>query len=217
MTADSTSWLTREGALERINGLQTELEACRSEIGTLKLQLDILATTDAITGLPNAHGMMELIEDAGHRMYRTGEPFAVMMIRVPELEGLHHDGDRDCYREAVRHAAALIVAALRQVDKVGRLDTATFVATLPALTAAGADGVLDRLTKLLHAVPMTLVDRQVIRLRPEIALVLGHDEGTTEVPVLLDVLYDGREHAAFRAPGVRPGPAASKPYEFHLT
>ncbi len=217
MTADSTSWLTREGAMERISGLQAELEACRSEIGTLKLQLAVLATTDSITGLPNVHGILELIEDAGHRMARTGEPFAVMMIRIPELEGFHARGDRDCYREAVRHAAALIVAALRQVDKVGRLDTTTFVATLPALTGSGVEGVIDRLTKLLHAVPMTLADREMIRMRPEIAVVLGQDDGTTEVPVLLDVLYDGREEAAFRVPVVRPAPAADKPHEIHLT
>ncbi len=217
MTADSISWLTREGALERISGLQAELEACRSEVGTLKLQLDILATTDSITGLPNVHGMVELIEDAGHRMARTGEPFALMMIRIPELERLHARAERGCYREAIHHAAALIVAGLRQVDKVGRLATATFVAALPALTYAGVDGVVDRLSKLLHAVPMTLADREVIRMRPEIGVVLGHDAGTTDVPVLLEVLYDAREEAVFRAPVVRPAPAADKPYEIHLT
>ncbi len=217
MTADSTSWLTREGALERISGLQAELEACRSEIGTLKLQLDILATTDSITGLPNVHGMVELMEDAGHRMARTGEPFAVMMIRIPELERLHLGGERNCSREAVRHAAALIVAGLRQVDKVGRLDTATFVATLPSLTAGGVEGVADRLTKLLHAVPMTMAGRDVIRMRPEIAVVLGHDDGTTEVPVLLDMLCEARKEAEFRSPIVRPAPAADKPYEIHLS
>ncbi len=216
MTADSTSWLTRERALERIAGLQEELEACRGEIGTLKLQLDILATTDSVTGLPNVHGMVELIEDAGHRLARTGEPFAVMMVRVPELEVIHSQGEPDVYREALRHTAALIVAGLRQVDKVGRLDTATFVATLPSLTHQGVDGVVDRLTKLLHAVPLTLADRRGFRLQPEIAVVLSREGGTVEVPVLLDFLYDGRDAAGFRAPVISEAPAADKPYEIHL-
>ncbi len=216
-TTTPTPWLTHDMALSRIAGLQQELDACRNEIGTLKLQLDILSTTDSITGLPNVHGMVELIEDAGHRLARTGEAYGVLMIRVPALEEVQSAGDPDVYREAVRHTAALIVAGLRQVDKVGRLDTATFVATLPGLTADGVDGVIDRLTKLLHAVPLAFAGSRVVRLESEIAVVLSHEHGSTEVPVLLDALYEAREQASFRTPVVVPAPAADKPYEIHLT
>lgn len=203
-------------AQAQIAGLQAELEKCRAEIGNLKLQLDILSTTDSISGLPNVHGMIDIAEDASARMSRTGEPFGLMMIRVPELEQINAGPERDLYRDAVRHSAALVVAALRQVDRVGRLDTSTFLAVLPALTAEGAGTVVGRLSTLLGSVPLAFESGETVRLRPEIAVVLAAPDGSGEVPVLLDVLYDAREEAEFETPVVVQAPAADRPHEIHI-
>ena len=208
--------LTPEDAAERIRDLQAELIETRNELGDLKLQLDILSTTDALTGLPNIHGMVDLIEDLTARITRNGEPFGIMMIHVPELVTLAAEESDENYRESVRHAAGLVVAGLRQLDRVGRIDSATFLVTLPQLRAQGVDAVVDRIAKMLHSVPLSFPDGASMRLRPEIGVVVSHPNATKDTPALLDALWDARDQAGFGSPCVVAAPDASKPYEIHL-
>ena len=110
-----------------------------------------------------------------------------------------------------------MVAGLRQLDRVGRIDSGTFLVTLPQLRAQGVDTVVDRLSKTLHSVPLTFPDGSAVRLRPEIGVVVSHPQATKEVPVLLDVLWDARDEARFGSPTVVAAPDASKPYELHIS
>ncbi len=209
--------LQPEEAVDRIRDLQSELIDCRHELGDLKLQLDILSSTDALTGLPNVNGMVDLIEDLTARIRRNGEPFGIMMVHIPEIATLAREHDDDVYREGLRHAAGLVAAGLRQLDRVGRIDVGTFLVTMPQLRAQGVDAVVDRVSKTLHSVPMTFADGSSMRMRPEIGVVVSHQQTTKEVPVLLDALWDAQEQARFGAPSVVAAPDSTKPYEIHIS
>ncbi len=186
-------------ARDQVRDLQAELAVYRFEVGTLQLQLDVMSTLDPITGLPNLHGMVELIDAAVHRRRRKSEPFAVMTVRIPRIIEIRENQGADAYHGALRHAGALITAGLRQMDRVGRLDEATFLAVLPDTAAAGVGVITERLERMLLAVPIDFGSRTV-RLLPEISIVLCREDGSVESPELLDLLYEARDQSAFGKP-----------------
>ena len=200
MSTEPTTREPSEAASARIRDLESELAVSKFEIGTLRLQLDVMSTLDPITGMPNLHGMVELIDGAVHRRERMGEAFGVMTVRFPVLTDIRDRFGTDAYHGALRHAGALITAGLRQIDRVGRLDETTFLAVLADLNAQGVPSVTDRLERMLLQVPLTFGESEVIRLLPELSVVLSRKDGAIESPTLLDLLYEAREQSEFGRP-----------------
>lgn len=130
--------------------LREELDRCREALAETRLELEVLGATDGASGLPNRRGVIDAIEDVGNRLDRTGEGYAVLHVAVPVLATLGSD-DRV---EGVRHVAALLTAALRGVDRIGRFDDASFVAILSEADAAGVAVVARRLSVALGSLPL---------------------------------------------------------------
>ena len=187
-------------AASRIRELESELAVCKVELGNMKLQLDVMTTTDPVTGLPNLHGIVELIEDATHRRYRSGECFGVLAVRIKSLEDIYGRLGTPAFKEATRHVGALIAAGLRQVDRVGRLDNTTFVGVMPELDADGVSAVLDRIETTLTASPLTFGADEVIAIEPELSVVLSPKVGQAAPAAIIDAMFDAREKSG---PGAR--------------
>ena len=90
-------------------------------------QLRHVASHDALTGLPNRAGFLELVEDALQRA--EGLPIAVVKFRPahPHLLDNLHPGDRD---EVLSGVAARISASLRPGDHLARVSEVTFAAVV---------------------------------------------------------------------------------------
>jgi diguanylate cyclase (GGDEF)-like protein len=146
---------------ERIGALEAELEAIRAHVAELQLQLEVLSATDPLTGLANRAGMADHVEQALHRLARTGEPFAVMSIGIDALEAVLATHGELAHSAAVAHVAALLAAGLRAVDRVGRTEVAAFLVGLAELTADRAFVVERRVRTLLGAVPLEVGGAEV--------------------------------------------------------
>jgi diguanylate cyclase (GGDEF)-like protein len=109
---------------------------------------------DGLTGMLNRRGTEELLAEQLQRSLRSGEPFVVMMLDLDHFKSIndrlgHAGGDL-----ALQHAAAVLHAALRKVDRLGRFGGEEFLALLPAITLAEAQGVAERLRTQLAAAPL---------------------------------------------------------------
>lgn len=137
-----------EAATDVVARLEARVYELEDEVAHLNLQLAILSSTDAVTGLANRTGMADSIEMALYRLQRMAEPFAVVGVRFPGLNELGHDRV-----EAVRDLGALIAASLRNVDRVGRLDDSTFAVVLANVPADHVATVTDRTRSLIGSLP----------------------------------------------------------------
>jgi GGDEF domain-containing protein len=156
--------------------------------------LEVLGAVDGASGLPNRRGVIDAIEDAGNRLDRTGEGYAVLHVSVPVLATLGSD-DR---LEGVRHVGALLTAALRGVDRIGRFDDTSFVAILAEADAAGVAVVARRLSAALGALPLRTGGGE-LPVELGFAAVVAGARPAPAVDELVGVLVD----AALRA---EPGP-----------
>ncbi len=169
---------TLDEAKSQIADLQSELEKALFESGVLRLQLDMLSSTDTLTGMPNLNGIAQALEKAAARADRSGEPFGLMSIEIPVLEKLREE-DPEEHEDAVRHAGAMITACLRRLDTVGRLEEGAFLVVLPMLGPEGVKAVTQRSERLLLQTPVA-VGEEALRLTPAFTIVLSNPDGPNE-------------------------------------
>lgn len=170
------------------------------EVGLLRLQLDTLSTTDGITGLLNRNGIVDAIETALQRLHRFGEPFAVICVVLPvlrEVLGAHPAETED----VLRHVAALLRAALRQLDRVGRLDETTFLAVMSAVGTTTYEAPLRRLRSILQALPIAAGGRRY-EPEPRFAVVLVERPGAPCAQEVLSLVRRAISEATVDGPAV---------------
>lgn len=191
----------------RIAQLEESIHGLEFDNGVLRLQFDVLTSTDIVTGLPNLVGMMEIVDNALARQSRSGEPFGLMSVEIPVLSEFDNAGDAATAQAALRHCGALIRAGLRDLDSVGRVDERSFLVTLPMLdrgqteagVLAGIETVIGRIGHLLSAVPFR-VDDLAIHLQPVISVVVTSAETAAGAAVLIERLFAARQLAAVGQP-----------------
>ncbi len=169
---------------EIVAKLTDRVAELEDEVAHLNLQLAILSSTDAITGLANRTGLADSIEMALYRLQRMAEPFAVVGVRFPGLEALGADR-----LDAVRDLGALIAASLRNVDRVGRLDETTFAVVLANVPADHVATVTDRTGALLGSLPASVgVDAELEATMVAVSVV--DTDANRSVVEILDRLED---------------------------
>jgi diguanylate cyclase (GGDEF)-like protein len=113
-------------------------------------ELEQLATTDPLTGLPNRRRAMDALETAFLESRRYGHALSVAMIDVDHFKEVndsfgHAEGDR-----VLKEIAAVVASALREVDVAGRYGGEEFVMVLPETPPEGAEIVAERLRSLVE-------------------------------------------------------------------
>ncbi len=184
-----------EEATARIDALEAELQEVLFNNGVLRLQLDMLASTDIVTGLPNANGLLEVLEKAVARHARSGETFAVMFVGISALERVAERFGKEGLEDALRHAGALVGACLRRLDTVGRIDEEGLLAVMPMLEERGVPAVIARIEHILETVPMVFDDEDAIRLVPSFAVVISGPAASIDPPAMMRELVAARQAA----------------------
>ncbi len=157
--------------------------------------LQVIATTDSLTGIANRRKLIAIGDQETRRAQRYGKPLSVLMIDVDRFKQIndrwgHPSGDR-----VICHIADQLRNTLRTVDSFGRLGGEEFAAILPETDAAGAALVAERLRAAIETSESARSDDgQVIRHTASIGAV-------TLAPQDIDfeVLLQRADRALYRA------------------
>ncbi|MCX2861488.1 diguanylate cyclase [Paucibacter sp. PLA-PC-4] len=111
----------------------------------LELELQRLATTDALTGVANRRSFIEQAERELERARRHGLPLALVMMDIDHFkrinDSLGHAGGDAAIRQVVQACAQLV----RRLDVIGRLGGEEFALLLPQTELAAAQPLVERL------------------------------------------------------------------------
>ena len=116
-----------------------------------RAELQRLATTDALTELPNRRSLLQRLEEELARHRRSGAPFSCALAdvdhfkRVNDLFG-HPEGDR-----VLKQVARVLRGSLRLHDLVGRYGGEEFLVLLPATDLEAAKPAVERLRASVQA------------------------------------------------------------------
>ncbi len=183
-------------ALARISDLEGRLEAANREIGVLRLQLDLLATTDPMTGLVNERGVFERIEQVAAESAHTRSSFVVLSVDLPQLGSIAETHSRELYEEATKHLAALVGATARDFDAVGRMNDGGLLVVMPRAGEEVAMGLISELADVLEPA----ASDGVRPLTPLFAAVVFETSRPLAVPQVLQLVTEARQRAAAGEP-----------------
>lgn len=200
MNSDAAQGETAEARIAR---LEERLAEAEGDNGVLRLQLDMLTSTDIVTGLPNSNGIAGHLQKAAARYSRSGEAFAMMHIGFPAFARIGEKHGRHALEDAMRHAGSLVGAAVRQLDTVGRIDEEGLVCVMPMMSDDGVTPVVNRVERVLESTPMLIEDEEEVYLVPEFTIVICSTAARVDPPAIMNRLLEVRNQAAPGSPVVR--------------
>ena len=178
----------REALLEQARRNNARLRALNEE-------LEILASTDALTGVCNRRHVDRTL--AEQMALRESRPFAVslLLLDIDHFKGINDEHGHEVGDEVLRRVALTLLATLRPADVVGRYGGEEFLIALVGVAPSTAMGVAERVRGALGAIELEH-EGKAVRVSASIG-VAGIDEGAPSVPV--HDLVRGADVAMYRA------------------
>lgn len=192
-----------DDAAARIIQLEERLAEAEADNGVMRLQLDMLTATDIVTGLPNSNGIAAQLQKAAARYSRSGEAFGLMHVGFPAFERISEERGRRALEEAMRHAGALVGAAVRQLDTVGRIDESGLVCVMPMMSDDGVTPVVNRVERVLDSTPLQFDDDEELYLVPAFTVVICSTAARVDPAVVMNRLVESKGEALPGKPVIR--------------
>jgi diguanylate cyclase (GGDEF)-like protein len=111
----------------------------------LEFELERLASTDSLTGLPNRRYFLEVANREVERMRRFLVPASVIMIDLDHFKDVNDTYGHAAGDEVLRVTCRTFKRSLREIDVLARLGGEEFVVMLPETNAEGASSAAEKL------------------------------------------------------------------------
>ncbi|SDG48690.1 diguanylate cyclase [Roseospirillum parvum] len=180
-----------------------------TEREAVEARLRQLADTDGLTGLLNRRAFMESLEALAGQARRYGRPLSLLTIDADHFKRINDTHGHPAGDAVLVHLAALVRAALRDCDQIGRLGGEEFAALLPETDAEGALRLADRLLETVRTTPADIPSGPSISFTVSlgVATLGGPEESTESLLQRADqALYGAKAGGRDRAVAA-PGPA----------
>ena len=194
---NETNWtLTTKVPLRDSNGVVVGLMGITREINELKraeIDLQHMATHDALTGLPNRYLMTDRLIQILAQGERAGRVFAVLFIDVDEFKTINDLRGHEFGDLVLQAVAARLSQTVRGSDTVARIGGDEFVVILEPLTHRDNVGlVADKILRSIRR-PVTIA-RHRVRLTVSIGISLFPDNGSDA-----ELLLGAADYAMYQA------------------
>lgn len=146
--------LHMSGAPMRLRGEIAFSVTALQDIGELRR----LATTDALTGLPNRTAVIDAFARERLLADRHGTSLALALIDFDGFKGINDTHGHAKGDEVLRRGATAITAALRATDLVARWGGEELVAVFPRTDAAGARNAVETALAAVRALELAGAD-----------------------------------------------------------
>jgi len=160
--SESLEQLSIYDQISRLNNelvnLQRDLMKKNNELERLNRTIQMLATTDMLTGQNNRMGFFDKGEQQVAQAMRYHRPLSAMMFDVDQFKTINDTYGHLVGDKALAELAARCHSALRKVDILGRYGGDEFVILLPETASAGARVVAERIRQAVSQ-PLQIADR----------------------------------------------------------
>lgn len=156
-------------------------------------QLEVLATTDPLTGLFNRRHFLTTLDAEWSRFQRYHRSVSVLMVDIDHFKSINDRFGHAVGDEAIKAVAEICTRGKRKSDVVGRVGGEEFAVLLPETTLSRARTVAERIRKRAEALTLRADDRPV-----PLTVSVGVAEALTSMPGI-DALIKAADAALYRA------------------
>jgi diguanylate cyclase (GGDEF)-like protein len=179
--------------LQRSLDLQQELSA---ELQRQNQELEHLARTDKLTGLPNRRAFDESLDRELARSVRVGSPVSLILIDVDRFKNcndIYGHSAGDCVLQKV---GQIIRETIRTVDIPARYGGEEFAVIMPHTDGPGALTVAERIRRAIAATPVDF-EGQTLQVTVSIGITTIQDASSPRAFVMAmrsadDALYEAK-------------------------
>lgn len=127
--------------------IEAEREELRTELNKLRQRAKLNENTLKKLGLPKRHVLLRQIQAEIERVNRHGNPLALALIDVDDLEKLNRQLGQDVTKAVIDYYASEILGNFRSYDMVARYDKDEFAVLLPNTDKEEAARALEKIRK----------------------------------------------------------------------
>jgi diguanylate cyclase (GGDEF)-like protein len=113
-----------------------------------------LATTDALTGIPNRRHLFNQLELEVARANRFGNQVSILMVDIDHFKHLNDLAGHRAGDAVLRQVSDLMRTQVRKVDTLARYGGEEFMLVLPQVTKAEAAEVAEKLRRRVEEAPL---------------------------------------------------------------
>ncbi|GFK93084.1 Response regulator PleD [Fundidesulfovibrio magnetotacticus] len=133
----------------------SELKVAQHQLEELVKRLEVLATTDSLTGMANRRRLLERCAEEHARAARYAQPLSFLMMDIDHFKHINDSLGHDVGDEVLKAVAQSCAEALRATDVLGRLGGEEFGVLLPQTATGDARAVAERLRRFVESLVAT--------------------------------------------------------------
>ncbi|HEX7556884.1 MAG TPA: diguanylate cyclase, partial [Leptolinea sp.] len=149
----------------------------------LHTEIQQIAITDALTGLFNRRGFIELGQREIQRTLRTSAPLSIMLIDVDFLKKINDEFGHAMGDKVLQEVANCCRNTFRQIDLISRYGGDEFVILLPETPLVHSREAAERLRKLIGKQTITIQNSKI-----HLSISIGVAEFEKEVLTVTDFI-----------------------------
>ena len=134
-----------------LEGAMTELEKSRDEIRIQNEELELLASTDPLTGLANRRTFMDAYGEFFEATRKAGTPLSCLMVDIDFFKRVNDDHGHAMGDEIICQVAQVLKDHSESVGLAGRYGGEEFCVALPNMTSEGAMEIAERMRETIGA------------------------------------------------------------------
>jgi len=139
---------------QMIIGVGSTLALLWIEVRQMEAELERIAYSDALTGLPNRRSTLARFHEELTRADRRNEKFALMVIDIDRFKNFNDTYGHQWGDTVLKHVARTLAAAKRNEDVMGRIGGEEFLIVLTGLDEHVAEDAANRLREKLASLPI---------------------------------------------------------------
>ncbi|MDQ2891066.1 MAG: diguanylate cyclase [Gemmatimonadota bacterium] len=141
----------RVKSLLRIQSLQASLAQRERELSAANAQLQVLSSTDALTGVANRRSLEERLHEMWEYSQRLHEPLSLVMCDIDHFKRVNDEYGHPVGDAVLQQFAQVIQAEAREIDRVGRYGGEEFVLLLPGTVLDAAVTFAERIRERVES------------------------------------------------------------------
>ncbi|HEY3307864.1 MAG TPA: diguanylate cyclase [Desulfuromonadaceae bacterium] len=128
-----------------------QLEEKNRELNETLVKLEVMATTDYLTNLPNRRYTMQRLHDEVARLKRNSGDMAIILADIKDFKRINDAYGHDCGDVVLKEIARIMKANTREQDVVARWGGDEFLLVLPDTDLNGGRVVAEKTRQALEA------------------------------------------------------------------
>ncbi|WP_126444032.1 sensor domain-containing diguanylate cyclase [Sulfuricystis multivorans] len=149
------SWMS----LRIAHGVLTTLDSAQTALRRQMETAELLARTDALTGLANRRAFDEVAQQEIQRAQRYGTPLTLVLADLDHFKAINDSHGHDVGDCVLQNFARILAASVRTVDLVGRWGGEEFAILMPGTDLPEATQAAERMRKQVEQAQLCIDER----------------------------------------------------------